>query len=34
MSTTEGKCKMFDPVPLFLVKDIIAYMPKMKVIAR
>ena len=26
----EGKCNMYDPVPLVLVKDIMTYMPQMK----
>merc|ERR1711963_678997 len=27
---TEGKCGVYDPVPLVLVKDIMTYMPQMK----
>jgi len=27
---TEGKCQLFDPVPLVLVKDIMTYMPQIK----
>ena len=26
----EGKCNVYDPVPLVLVKDIMTYMPQMK----
>ena len=26
----EGKCGVYDPVPLVLVKDIMTYMPQMK----
>ena len=27
---TEGKCGVYDPVPLVLVKDIMTYMPQIK----
>jgi len=27
---SEGKCQVYDPVPLVLVKDIMTYMPQMK----
>ena len=27
---TEGKCGVYDPMPLVLVKDIMTYMPQMK----
>jgi len=27
---SEGKCQMFDPVPLVLMKDIVNYMPQLK----
>ena len=30
MLRAEGKCNMYDPVPLVLVKDIMTYMPQMK----
>merc|ERR1712018_1060882 len=30
---TEGKCGVYDPVPLVLVKDIMTYMPQMKYIS-
>ena len=26
----EGKCQLYDPVPLVLVKDIMTYMPQIK----
>ena len=26
----EGKCQVYDPVPLVLVKDIMTYMPQIK----
>ena len=31
---TEGKCGVYDPVPLVLVKDIMTYMPQMKYMFR
>ena len=30
MLRAEGKCNVYDPVPLVLVKDIMTYMPQMK----